>query len=236
MDEVSESMAKNDYGALVHRALERFHRTYPLISALSEKEALDALKACVNEVFAQSISENFRSTGWYLRLEKRLPAYIAWQCEQEKEGWRYAASENSLSIHLDLDHHKTLELHGRIDRLDSKQSSPGTTEYRLLDYKTQTAKAIKERLGDDIQLPVYALLHGDAAETAYVALDDETVNVFSSSKSSEELHLLAQQQKERLITVFNLLHAGTPFPAHGTDNICAWCEMQGLCRRAHVDA
>ena len=67
MDEVSEAMEKSDYGALVHRVLERFHACYPQVSVLADDEALSALQACVTDVFAPAVDENFLATGWRLR-------------------------------------------------------------------------------------------------------------------------------------------------------------------------
>jgi ATP-dependent helicase/nuclease subunit B len=108
----------------------------------------------------------------------------------------------------------------------------------LLDYKTQKAKAIRDRLRDDVQLPAYALLHGDAAQAAYVALDDERVVAVDSlavtAADGDALIAAAQAQGQRLRTVFAAMRAGSKLPAHGVDSVCQWCEMSGLCRRDHV--
>ena len=104
----------------------------------------------------------------------------------------------------------------------------------LLDYKTQAAKLIRDRLKDDVQLPVYALLHGDAAQAAYVALDDEKIVALAAGGESADLMDAAQAQGQRLQTAFAAMRAGAQLPAHGADSVCQWCEMSGLCRRLYV--
>ena len=232
MDEVSEEMGKSDYGALVHRVLERFHARHPLISSLDQEAALASLQACVAEVFAPAVEDNFLAIGWRLRWEKRLPAYLDWQRGVEATGWRWAQAETRVSRLLPLDGGASVELYGRIDRIDT--IGQGEASVSLLDYKTQTATKIRERLGDDVQLPAYALLHGDAAQAAYVALDDERIVAVGAGDEEGSLMFDAAAQGQRLRAAFNAMHAGAALPAHGKDSECQWCEMGGLCRRAYV--
>ena len=232
MDEVSEEMEKSDYGALVHRVLERFHERYPMLSALAENEALSALQACVVEVFAPAVEENFLATGWRLRCEKRLAAYVAWQREREAEGWRFAQAETRVSQILPLADGQRVELYGRIDRID--HIGQGEASASLLDYKTQTAKAIRDRLNDDVQLPAYALLHGDAVQAAYVALDDERIVAVAAGDEDHPLMVEAEAQGQRLSSAFSAMRVGARLPAHGAESVCRWCEMSGLCRRDYA--
>lgn len=248
MDEVSEEMGKSDYGALVHRVLERFHERHALVSALAPEAALSALQACVEEVFAAAIEENFLALGWRLRWEKRLPAYLDWQRAQEAAGWRWQEAETRFSRSFTLPGGGAVELYGRIDRIDTMEEGDGAC---LLDYKTQTTKVIRDRLADDVQLPAYALLHGAAARAAYVSLDDERIETVAAGEvgtngakdsgdesdhvsAEESLALAAERQGARLTAVFDAMHGGAALSAHGASSICQWCEMGGLCRRKHV--
>lgn len=233
MDEVSEDMEKSDYGELVHRVLERFHTAHPLVSALPEEEALRALQCCVEDVFAPAIAENFLATGWRLRWEKRLAAYLDWQRERETAGWHWARAETKLSRALPLADGGRIELYGRMDRIDTHRDGE-SGDVALLDYKTQTAKAIRERLGEDVQLPTYALMHGDAAEAAYVALDDEDVVAVASGSPDAALMEAARAQGRRLVAAFEAMQAGASLPAHGAESVCRYCEMDGVCRIAFV--
>lgn len=252
MDEVVEAMEKSDYGALVHRVLERFHSRHPLVSALSPDEALAALQACVAEVFAPAVADNFLAVGWRLRWEQKLPAYLDWQRAREAEGWRWAQAEWRVSRRLTLEAGRAVELYGTIDRIDrlaSRDEAAGGWA-ALYDYKTQTAKAIGERMHDDLQLPSYALMHGEADCAAYVALDDEAITMVTAggeageerkqgkkgedaSGSGVALAALAEAQGERLRVMFNAIHDGAPLPANGIGRVCRWCEVEGLCRKAH---
>jgi len=232
MDEVSEEMVKSDYGALVHRVLERFHTQHPVLADLAADEALSALQDCVAEVFAPAVDDNFLAIGWRLRWAKHLPAYLDWQRQREAEGWRWAQGEQRFSRVLPLDAGESVELYGRIDRIDTLRGTAHGAA--LLDYKTQTAKAIADRLDDDVQLPAYALLHGDAAQAAYVALDDEAIVAVTAGTGPGDLTAAAQAQGRRLQAAFNAMRAGAKLPAHGADSVCQWCEMSGLCRKDYV--
>jgi len=117
----------------------------------------------------------------------------------------------------------------RIDRMGTMESGAS-----LLDYKTQTAKAIRDRLPDDVQLPAYALLHGDARQAAYVALDDERIVAVAAGDEESSLMADAEAQGQRLSAAFSAMRAGAKLPAHGVDSVCRWCEMSGLCRRDYV--
>lgn len=232
MDEVSEEMEKSDYGELVHRVLERFHSQYPVVSACSSNEALEGLQRCVDEVFGPAVDANFLATGWRLRWEKHLAAYLDWQRGQEAKGWRWSEAEQRFSRVLPLDNGASVELYGRIDRIDTNEN--GTGGAALYDYKTQSVKAIKDRLKDDVQLPAYALMHGNAVVAAYVALDDDNIVAVASGDDENPLMAEAAAQGRRLSQAVSALHAGAPLSAHGVDSVCQWCEMSGLCRKDYT--
>lgn len=240
LDEVSEDLDKRGYGELVHRVLERFHAAHPQVSALAPEVALSALRAQSDDVFAAALADNFLATGWRLRWEKRLAAYLDWQRGLEAEGWQWARAEIRAKRRLPLPDGAEVELYGRLDRVDTR--SDGAPGIALYDYKTQRAAAISARLPDDIQLPVYALLCGEEANVeraAYVALDDERIVAVSAgnptaSEAGASLEEAAKAQGERLVRALADLRAGASLPAHGAESVCGFCEMRGLCRRGHV--
>ena len=232
MDEVNEEMDKRGYGELVHRVLERFHSQYPLVTALSENEALAALQACVAEVFAPAVDDNFLAVGWKLRWEKRLSAYLDWQREQERQGWRWTQAEARVSRMLPLGNAGSVELYGRIDRIDVNADRDAGVA--LFDYKTQKAAVIRERLQDDVQLPAYALMHGQAEQAAYVALDDERIIALKAGDENAKIMDAAEAQGQRLSAAFRAMHQGVRLPAHGAEGVCQWCEMNGLCRKSYA--
>lgn len=231
LDEVSEEMDKRGYGELVHRALERFHADLPSLGGISDEAALARFEECVDAVFAPAIADDFLANGWRLRWQRRLPAYLAWQRRQEDDGWRFAEAEQTVSVVLAAGEGGTVELHGRIDRVD--RSADGQPGVMLIDYKAKRASALERNLADDVQLPAYALMRGDARRAAYVALDDDEI-VARESVGGADLMAAATAQGERLGAAFAALRAGAALPAHGVDAACAWCQMGGLCRREHV--
>lgn len=233
MDEVREAMEKRDYGTLVHRSLQEFHSRCPCVSEWPANEALACLLECVEMVFAPAVADDFLAIAWRQRWEKRLPSYLDWQRRWEAEGWRWAQAERPVSRVFPLADDAgggRVELYGRIDRID-RRGDKVASEAALLDYKTQRAASIKkmQQQDGDAQLSSYALLH-EAAEAAYLALDDETVSAVPAG--GDDLMALAKAQGSRLVSVFNAMHAGAPLPANGTDSVCQWCEMRGLCRKA----
>ena len=232
MDEVSEELDKSGYGALVHRVLERFHTRCPVVSSVPRDEVMGILQECVQEVFSESVAENFLATGWRLRWEKRLSAYLDWQCEQETRGWRWSQAETTIRRQLPLSNGKVLELYGRIDRID--RNIDEAAGEALYDYKTQKIVTIKDRLRNDVQLPAYALMHEGASEAAYVALDDDDIVAITAGSDVHSLSEEAIAQEKRLISTFDAMFSEATLPAHGVDSICRWCEMNGLCRKDFV--
>lgn len=105
----------------------------------------------------------------------------------------------------------------------------------LLDYKTQAAKTIRDRLQDDIQLPTYVLLHGHAVK-GRLCCTRRRGDILAVAAGDEEAALMAaaDAQGQRLQTVVASIYAGARLPAQGVDNVCQWCEMRGLCRRDYV--
>ena len=176
-----------------------------------------------------AIEENFLSLGWRLRWEKRLAAYLDWQRAQEAGGWRWAAAEERVSRSLPLPYGSDVELYGRIDRID--RNVDDAVGAGLIDYKLQAVSTIRDRLPDDVQLSTYALMHGDAAQAAYLALDDEKVTAVASGTSEAELMAAAAAQGARLGQTFAAMRDGAALPAHGAESVCQWCEMAGLCRK-----
>ncbi|MBI2314279.1 MAG: PD-(D/E)XK nuclease family protein [Betaproteobacteria bacterium] len=227
LDEVREDVDKRDYGEILHGILKRFHDSHPVFSA-SDPETLAAQLSAESESgFAPCIEANYLAHAWLTRWKALIPAYVAWQREREAQGWRYAEGEAARAAELG-----PVALRGRLDRVDRRETAAGA-EFAVLDYKTQSAQTLKARVeppGEDAQLPSYALLQGAVSETAFLSLDKDKPRPVAPKLEPAEL---AARERERLTAVFSGVRAGAPLPAQGDDRTCAWCEMQGLCRRAY---
>ena len=233
-DEVAEEMEKRDYGELVHDILARFHRRHPLVLALPDAEAETALQGITEEVFADRMASGYASLAWKLRWEKRLPAYLAWQRQRERDGWRFHAAEEQLQRPFALEEGATVNLKGRLDRIDRSENDG---RFAVLDYKTQKKALLTNKLkqpGEDVQLAVYSLLLAhEVSEAAYVCLDEG--NSVATVAANETLPLLIETVGERLGELMNGLASGEPLPAQGTSGVCRFCEMRGLCRVDYWD-
>ena len=220
LDEVQEAIEKRDYGDLVHKILQRFHERYPHVSEHHANEMGGALREISEEQFADLLAQDFTARAWLARWFKSLPAYIAWQTENEAQGWRYAEAESVFDWQLE-----GVRLRGRIDRLDIRAE-----EKLVLDYKTQSEQMLRNKLkepGEDVQLACYAYAY-EAADAAFISIESGKVK---RVESKHDVPLLAQLNAERLVDVMGAIRSGAGLPANGIDAVCGYCEMRGVCRK-----
>ncbi|MHB1590296.1 MAG: PD-(D/E)XK nuclease family protein [Sulfuricella sp.] len=235
LDEVQQALEKKDYGEHVHAILHHFHQRYPAIGGCDRAEMEQALRGISREEFRQALEADYLARAWALRWEARIPAYLDWQAAREREGWRWHDGELWRTLELELDGGRSLTLKGRIDRVDTRLDD-GEAAYAVLDYKTQSRAGLQKKLetpGEDVQLPVYALLLEESVvEAAFVPVDED-----GSTRlvPQEDIYALSKATGQRLRELFNALYRGAALPAQGTDQACAWCEMSGLCRKDYHD-
>jgi len=229
LDEVQEALEKRDYGEFIHAILCRFHENHPTIAGADDTQLQAELAAITDEIFAAATEASYLSHAWALRWKALIPGYLEWQRKREAEGWRVEESELQRSREIPLPGGHSLTLKGRLDRVDGNGNA-----FAVLDYKNQGVKKLKSKLetpGEDVQLPVYALLYGDKVhEAAFVSLDKEGVE---SIPLEQDVAKLGAAVEARLAELFDQLHHGAGLPAQGLPEVCAWCEMRGLCRRDH---
>lgn len=227
-DEVTVEMEKQDFGQVVHTILARFHARHPAITRLGLAEAERILRAITDDVFAPLLAQNYINHAWKLAWEAVLPAYLAWQQQREQDGWTVAEQEAPRRRLLTLDDGAAVELVGTLDRLDRAGG-----RVAVLDYKTGHPTKLRERLqdpGEDVQLPVYALLAGEpVADAAYLTLGRDGPKTVAFPRDIGEE---ASAVEARLTDLFRALRAGAPLRAQGREETCGYCEMAGLCRRA----
>jgi len=234
LEEVQIDLEKRDFGTLVHRILYEFHRRHPLFGDEAAATLEDSLRAISQHIFAPLLRSNYLSQAWFSQWEKLIPSYLEWQSKREAEGWNWHDGEATQRLPFTLNNGEMLSLKGRLDRLDN-----GPIGLAVLDYKMKSKAALVKQLkqpGEDVQLPVYALLAGElATDAAYLSFDQTQVCLV---QSEEDIQALAQQVATRLQSLFEELYNNAGLPAHGAEAACALCEMEGLCRRSywHSDA
>ena len=213
----------------MHTALQRFHAEFPQLQNHDCGQLAEALQRISTEVFADALARDYLAQAWLLRWQKQIPAYLEWQLDNELAGWRYLEAEKPFAVEVT----ENLTLHGRIDRIDSRSDDKGTL--CVLDYKTQAIAKLKDKLkdaGEDVQLACYAYARA-ASDAAFVGLEGDRVIAVAPPNDVGEL---ARLNIARLGKVFEQMRAGTTLPANGIDTVCAYCEMQGLCRKAEWES
>lgn len=230
LDDVQELIDKSDYGSAVHAALTAFHRAHPVVSSLPPIQAVQALEAETETAFRAAIAANYLARAWLARWKPLIPQYIEWQRAREAEGWRFAAGEASKTLAIVTPQGRTLNLRGRIDRVDTKFAG----DVSVIDYKTQRQEILRKKAaapGEDVQLPVYALLWGGPVAAAlFLSLEREEV---AGVAVREDINALAEEARRRLGVLYDALHEGAALPAQGAAAACQYCEMEGLCRRSY---
>ena len=230
VDEVEELIDKSGYGRHVHAILTAFHQAHARVSDLTEAQAQELLAALSEQTFAGAVGRNALARGWLMRWKSLIPAYIDWQRAREAEGWRWLAGEVKRELMIRTPAGREFKLVGRLDRVDQHDNGA----VNVLDYKTRSVDALKKALdtaGEDVQLPVYALLWAQPVMAAlYLSMDRDEVKTVAVPG---ELPGIAHATRERLAQMVDALHDASPLPAQGAPQACEYCEMHGLCRRAH---
>jgi ATP-dependent helicase/nuclease subunit B len=230
LDDVQEMIEKSDYGQRVHTVLQSFHSAHAQTLALAGHEAIATLEKLSDAVFAEAISRNYLARGWLLRWKALIPEYVEWQRQREAEGWRWYAGEAERRITIRTPAGRQLTLVGRIDRVD-RRADDGVA---VVDYKTRAESRLKDALkvpGEDVQLPVYALLWGGPVAAAlFLSIERDGVKPVAVEQGISEL---AQAAHDRLGVLYDAMSSGEPLPAQGAPGTCDYCEMHGLCRKAH---
>jgi ATP-dependent helicase/nuclease subunit B len=229
---VREEFEKRDYGTWVHEVLRRFHARHAQVGGEDVERLAADLRAIADQVFAEPIAFNHLSLGWKLRFAARIPAYLAWQRAWEEQRWRHGGGELRHARALFLPGGRRVDVAGRLDRVDVMRSVvDGHEDCAIIDYKTRDEKALRKSLqvaGEDVQLPLYAWLHGAAGQAMYLALDSERVQVVPADGTPA---LRADDEAARFAAALGAIDGGARLPAHGAERTCARCEMRGLCRR-----
>ena len=235
LDEVSETPDKRDYGEALHAVLFNFHRTQGSV-AFHEIPAT-TLAARLREAAAAVFEAARQTAPAMLSFERRfdglVPAYIEWLQARSREGWRWTAAEEAYEQSLVLADGGTVQLHGRVDRIDAHGA-----QRSLIDYKARSAARLARGLrtpGEDVQLPFYGLLLARRVDSASYLAFERAKNGNGGVKDvpAPELHAAMDALEARLASDLQRIAAGAPLPAIGAPTVCAYCEMRGLCRRGH---
>ncbi len=104
---VREAFEKAEYGSLVHQSLEVFHKGgagFPPairvpVTPASRTQAINALEAISDAVFARELEDNFEHRAWLRRWRTLIPAYIDWQIKRQQT-WSFTDAELAGEVEL----------------------------------------------------------------------------------------------------------------------------------------
>ena len=104
---VREAFEKAEYGSLVHKSLEVFHKGcpgYPAafsgpVTADNRARAISVLENISQAVFARELEDNFEHRAWLRRWLMLLPEYIDWQIERQ-HSWSFQDAEQQSEFQL----------------------------------------------------------------------------------------------------------------------------------------
>ncbi len=228
LEEVQEEIEKKDYGELVHEVLSQFHRAHPRVLDLDPARVQAELISASERAFEVAVARNYLARAWLTRWLVLIPKYLEWQRAREEAGWTWRAGEVDRDIELTTPEGRRFIVRGRLDRVDS-HADGGVA---VIDYKTQRPEVLKHKLegpGEDVQLPVYALLWGGPVAAAlFLSVERDGIKEVAIGEALDDL---TDAARARLATLYDALHNGAPLPAQGIDAVCQYCEVRGLCRR-----
>lgn len=224
---VKEKLEKNDFGSLVHKALQAFHFDIPHLpgpftNKLTHEHKQAAIKTLTDiskKLFTWLADDNYENSVWFTKWVHIIPNVIDWEIAQNS--WQPQQGESSFEFTITGDY----TLRGTIDRLDI--DSNGTQ--RLLDYKTglpPSNKAIQS--GEDVQLALYSLAYPTSNESRYIGIAQQMqTNAAISGDVIEEIKTQAQQ---RLVNIQTRLDAGEAIPIWSNNARCRLCKQANICR------
>jgi ATP-dependent helicase/nuclease subunit B len=239
-EDVLEAPGKREFGEALHAVLQGFHAEWgPSDLGAVEPDRLRlSLLRHASAVFARDRERMPGLLAYERRFVSLADDFITWTQQQASAGWRWAAAEQAYTRPLDIGDGLSVELTGRLDRIDRRSDGASM----VLDYKARHAEELKRGLkapGEDIQLPFYGLLLQNTPfaagpiEAAYVAFDRgrEGASGVLTVAPPPPYETLVEEVGSRLRSDLRRIADGAALPALGATSVCEFCEMRGLCRR-----
>ena len=193
MDDATGELAANQFGDMVHGALEEFGK-----SPARDESDRERIEAALLQYLHEYVQDHYGSasssavTLQVAQAESRLKAVARQQAARVAAGWTIHASEAAVDetegAGIDVDGRR-MGLRGRFDRIDYHAQ---TGKYAILDYKTHGHRPEKKHLKKtedgyqwiDLQLPLYRMM----VPFLGIEADPSTVELgyFNVSEKDEE--------------------------------------------------
>jgi ATP-dependent helicase/nuclease subunit B len=254
LDELEEGVDRSDFGVWLHAVLQSFHASREDLPGTEGEDVALWLRVAQEVTRAQGLDRDSRRPFFMpfaATMERLAENYVAWLHGHEGQGWRFAKAEEvvqwPMALSTDWGEDVTVTLHGQLDRLDLRAQAGADAAWTVIDYKTGSLDALKQKVKqplEDTQLAFYAALAQHAPATAdlsdplrvtsavdglYLQMDEKGVSAVEHPHVIESAQALVQGVRMDLTRLL----AGAAMPALGEGVACDYCEVRGLCRRDH---
>ncbi len=223
VDELDSEVDKRDFGLWLHAVLQHFHESLAAIGTLSRAQREALLEdSCLSVTRSMGLPE-----GEFLPFAVAWPAmatgYLDWlQTHEAQQAAVYQNGEIDQVQRLG-----TLEIRGRIDRIDSLPDGG----IMVLDYKTENIAKTKARAKDpleDTQMAFYAaLMPQETLRGGYINIAEKKTECVEQQQLVEARDALI----EGMLSDLQRIAAGAVLPALGQGSACEFCQARGLCRK-----
>ncbi len=227
--ELDAEVSKRDFGSWLHSVLSDFHtrRKAALESGQVASDDRALLDLCAAEQQTQGSGFIPFSAAWPQVRE----SYLLWLAQHESESWQFDQAELERSLGHATQAGERITLIGRLDRVDRLSRGPMAGTAYVLDYKTESAQASKERVKsplEDTQLAFYAALLGeDDIHAAYVNVAERECKI----TAQPDIMAARDAVLQGISMDVQRIHAGHALPALGEGKACDFCAARGLCRK-----
>ncbi|MGA8513987.1 MAG: PD-(D/E)XK nuclease family protein [Burkholderiaceae bacterium] len=221
--ELDTEIDKRDFGSWLHSVLGEFHtRRKAMATVPNTSQDAALLDQCATDQRMMDSGFIPFAAAW----PQVRDSYLTWLAQHEAEGWQFDQAELEAKRA-----HEGIELVGRLDRVDRLARGPMAGMAYVLDYKTESTQASKERVKnplEDTQLAFYAALLGeDDIHAAYVNVAERECKITPQAEVMAARDALLDGITQDVARI----HAGQAMPALGEGAACEYCAARGLCRK-----
>ncbi len=227
--ELDEQLSKRDFGSWLHSVLGDFHTRRKAAFESGQPATPDRtlLDLCAAE---QQIADSgfIPFTAAWPQVRE---SYLLWLAQHEAESWQFDQAELERTLEHATEAGERVTLVGRLDRVDRLSRGPMKGTAYVLDYKTESTQASKERVKnplEDTQLAFYAALLGeDDIHAAYVNVAERECKI----TAQPDIMAARDAVLQGIGIDVQRIHAGHTLPALGEGKACDFCAARGLCRK-----
>lgn len=227
--ELDAEVSKRDFGSWLHNVLSEFHTR--------RKAAFESGQVAIpdRDLLDQCATEQKIADSGFIPFTAAWPqvreSYVLWLAQHEAESWQFDQAELERTLEHADEAGERVTLVGRLDRVDRLSRGPMAGTAYVLDYKTESTQASKERVKnplEDTQLAFYAALLGeDDIHAAYVNVAERECKI----TAQPDIMAARDAVLQGISADVQRIHAGHALPALGEGKACDFCAARGLCRK-----